>query len=160
MPDSFPRQYARTRGFNLGLPRSFQVASDGSRVAFLRTPAGDDSLASLWVYDVAQGAGALRRGRCARGHDHRRRTGPPGTRRERQTGVVTFAADPELRTASFVVGQDLIVADLESGSPGCWRPLGPRSIRVPTPRDRVAYVTGGALRVIDLAGGDDARLAR
>ena len=37
MADSFPRQYARTRGFNLGTPRSFSVADDGSRVAFLRT---------------------------------------------------------------------------------------------------------------------------
>ena len=160
MPDSFPRQYARTRGFNLGLPRSFQVASDGSRVAFLRTPAGDDSLASLWVYDVAQ-----ERERCVEvaahedtitdaERDRRERAG------ERQTGVVTFAADPELRTASFVVGQDLIVADLESGSSRVLAPAGPAFDPRPDPTgSRVAYVTDGALHVIDLAAGIDRRLA-
>jgi dipeptidyl-peptidase-4 len=53
--DTFPRQYARTRGFNLGLPRAFSLASDGSRVAFLRSAAGDDPLAGLWVFDPASG---------------------------------------------------------------------------------------------------------
>ena len=49
---SFPRQQARTRRFSLGLPRSFTVSPDGKRVAFLRSPAGDDPATSLWVYDV------------------------------------------------------------------------------------------------------------
>src|SRR5438128_9576856 len=59
MADSFPRQYARTQGFNLGLPRAFRVAPDGSRVAFTRSPAGDDRLAGLWVYDAAADAERL-----------------------------------------------------------------------------------------------------
>ena len=42
MTESFPRQKARTRDFTLGAPRSFEVAADGSRVVFLRSPAGDD----------------------------------------------------------------------------------------------------------------------
>ena len=49
MTDSFPRQYARTRGFTLGLPRAFRIADDGSRVTFLRSRAGDDTVAGLWV---------------------------------------------------------------------------------------------------------------
>ena len=36
----FPRAYARTRGFRLGVPRDFTVAPDGSRVVFLRAVAG------------------------------------------------------------------------------------------------------------------------
>ena len=55
MSDSFPRQKARTRSFTLGAPRSFKVAPDGSRVAFLRSPAGDDPRTALWVFDVEQG---------------------------------------------------------------------------------------------------------
>ena len=55
MSDSYPRQAARTRNFNLGLPRSFRIADDGSRVAFMRTRAGDDTVAGLWVLDVATG---------------------------------------------------------------------------------------------------------
>ncbi len=53
--DSFPRQRARTRGFTLGAPRSFRVAEDGSRVAFIRSKAGDDPEGCLWVLDVATG---------------------------------------------------------------------------------------------------------
>ena len=50
--DSFPRQNARTRHFSLGRPRTFNVADDGSRIAFLRSRAGDDPLGCLWVFDV------------------------------------------------------------------------------------------------------------
>jgi dipeptidyl-peptidase-4 len=45
--DEFPRQVARTRGFSLGVPRSFTVSADGERVVFLRTGAGDDPV-SVW----------------------------------------------------------------------------------------------------------------
>jgi len=55
MADSFPRQKARTRNFTLGAPRSFAVAADGSRVVFLRSPAGDDRRTALWVFDWTPG---------------------------------------------------------------------------------------------------------
>ncbi|MGB7804130.1 MAG: S9 family peptidase, partial [Actinomycetota bacterium] len=92
MSDSFPRQYARTHGFNLGNPRSIEVAPDGARVTFLRTPAGDDTNAALWVYDVAEDAERQVEGSTEEGHitdaerDRRERM------REAQTGVVTYAA--------------------------------------------------------------------
>src|SRR3990172_5953375 len=53
--DEFPRQVASTRGFSLGVPRSFKVSPDGERVVFLRTTAGDDPVSCLWVLDVARG---------------------------------------------------------------------------------------------------------
>ena len=55
MTESFPRQQARTRGFTLGAPRSFQVSPDGGRVAFLRSKGGSDPATCLWVLDVATG---------------------------------------------------------------------------------------------------------
>jgi dipeptidyl-peptidase-4 len=163
MGDSFPRQYARTRGFNLGLPRSFQIAEDGSRVAFLRTPAGDDPHASLWVYDV--GAGQERevyRPGDADEHltqaetDRRERMG------ERQSGVVTYATDPDLTIAAFVVGDELLVADLVGGgAPRALKPAGPAFDARPDPTGRrVAYVTDGELHAIDLADGTDRLLAQ
>ena len=162
MTDSFPRQSARTRGFNLGLPRAFAVASDGARVAFLRTPAGDDPHASLWVYDVGRGPRA--RGVRAAAADEERLTDEERDRRERagekQTGVVTFAADP--RCAS----------PRSWWATGCWWPIWPRATaRELTPAGpafdprpdptgtRVAYVTDGALHVIDWTAGIDRRLA-
>lgn len=157
MGDAFPRQYARTRGFNLGLPKSFQVAGDGSRVAFLRSPAGDDPHASLWVYDVAddvereifgQGSGEAHLTQAE--IDRRERAG------ERQTGVVTYAADPDLRIASFVVGADLFLADLVSGQTRTLDPSGSAFDPRPDPSGRrLAYVSDGALHTIDLEDGTD-----
>ena len=39
-PVSYPRQEAATRRFRLGVPRSFTVAPDGRRVAFIRSAGG------------------------------------------------------------------------------------------------------------------------
>ncbi len=55
MADTFPRQYARTRRLTLGEPRSFVVSSDGTRVVFARSGAGDDPVNGLWVFDVDTG---------------------------------------------------------------------------------------------------------
>ena len=53
MTESFPRQSAATRNFQLGAPRSFQIAESGNQVLFLRSDSGRDSVNSLWIYDVA-----------------------------------------------------------------------------------------------------------
>jgi dipeptidyl-peptidase-4 len=160
MSESFPRQYARTRGFNLGLPRSFSIASDGSRVAFLRTSTGDDPLASLWVLDVAEGRERLVYGPETEHHitdeerDRRERM------RETQTGVVTYAADRGLAVAAFVVGGLLLVADLVEGGVRELSPVGAAFDARPDPSGRfVAYETGGALHAVDLEAGTDRRLA-
>src|SRR6266542_1625280 len=55
MTESFPRQYARTRRFTLGIPRSFTISPDGGRVAFLRSRGGTDPVTCLWVLDVGTG---------------------------------------------------------------------------------------------------------
>ena len=55
MTESFPRQQARTRRFSLGVPRSFTVAPDGSRVAFLRSKGADDPVTCLWQLHVETG---------------------------------------------------------------------------------------------------------
>ncbi|MDH5314283.1 MAG: S9 family peptidase, partial [Actinomycetota bacterium] len=105
MGDSYPRQAARTRNFNLGVPRAFQLAHDGSRVAFLRTRAGDDPVAGLWVLDVGSGVErevfhpATADEQLTREEiDRRERSG------EKQSGVTTFATDRDLGSAVFVAG--------------------------------------------------------
>jgi dipeptidyl-peptidase 4 len=160
--ESYPRQHARTRGFNLGLPRAFSVASDGSRVAFLRTPAGDDPAASLWVWDAEHGEHVVFDPSDAGGEDaitpeerdRRERAG------EKQTGVVTYAADQNLRLAAFVVGSRLLVADLRGGDVRELSPAAPPFDPRPDPTGRrVAYAGAGALRCIDLGTGEDLELA-
>ncbi|HJP66916.1 MAG TPA: S9 family peptidase, partial [Actinomycetota bacterium] len=53
--DGFLRRYAKTRRFTVGVPRSFTIAPDGSRVVFLRALSGDDPTTALWVLDVGTG---------------------------------------------------------------------------------------------------------
>jgi dipeptidyl-peptidase-4 len=155
--DRYPRQHARTRGFNLGLPRAFTVSEDGTRVAFLRTAAGDDPAASLWVYD-SEGERVVfdpaetggEDGITPEERDRRERAG------EKQTGVVSYATDPALTLASFVVGRRLMLADLVGGRvtelASAASAFDPRPD--PTGR-RVAYVGEGSMRVIDIATGAD-----
>ena len=50
--ESFPRQSAATRNFQLGAPRSFHICESGEQVLFLRSESGRDSVNSLWIYDV------------------------------------------------------------------------------------------------------------
>src|SRR5215472_7712253 len=62
--DSFPAQLARTQRFTLGVPRSFQISPDGSRVAFLRSRGGADPLTCVTtiVHDRLTGARTLNSG--------------------------------------------------------------------------------------------------
>jgi dipeptidyl-peptidase-4 len=171
MTSSFPRQSARTRRFTLGAPRGFQVSPDGARVAFLRSRDGTDPVTCLWVFDIGTPddggtAGKERlvvdpRALDLPGEDDL----PPEERarreraREQAGGVVAYATDERLELAAFALAGRLFVTDLESDA----RPL-PAATPVFDPRPdptgaRVAYVSGRALRVIDVATGDDRALA-
>ena len=163
--DSFPRQNARTRHFMLGRPRSFSVADDGSRVAFLRSRSGDDPLGCLWVFDVDAAQERLVFDPAAEMGDEERISDEERDRRERMretlTGVTAYETDRAVTLAAFAMGDCLYIADLvvggarelaHEGTP----PFDPRPD--PTGR-RVAYVANGDLRVIELASGSDTLLA-
>jgi dipeptidyl-peptidase-4 len=161
--DTFPRQHARTRRFSLGRPRSIVVAEDGSRVTFLRSRSGDDPVGSLWVFDVED-----RQERSVFGPEmegEERISDEERDRRERLretlTGVTAYAADRMLTMAAIAMGDRLLLADLVGGGarelqPAARPPFDPR----PDPTGaRIGYVADGALRVLDLASGEDRLLA-
>jgi dipeptidyl-peptidase 4 len=174
MTESFPRQQARTRRFSLGVPRSFKVAPDGRRVAFLRSQGGADPVTCLWQLHVDTGNEELLADPAAlepAGEDlspqekaRRERT------REQAGGIVGFATDRAMSVAAFTLAGRVYVAGLP-GSPGRdpgvrvpgVRELGARSPALdprPDPAGaRVAYVRGGALRVIGIDGSGDTALA-
>jgi dipeptidyl-peptidase 4 len=156
----FPRQHARTRRFTLGQPRGFRVAPDGSRVAFLRAPAGDDPVHALWVLDLPAGTE-----RCVvdpRALDVDDADLPPEERarreraREQGAGVVAYTADRAVRSAALTLGGRLLVADLVGGAVREVAVAGPvvSPVLDPTGR-RIAYVRHGALHVVDLDGDVD-----
>ncbi|MDX6201074.1 MAG: dipeptidyl-peptidase 4, partial [Frankiales bacterium] len=164
-PLSFPRHSARTQRFTLGQPRSVAVAEDGSRVVFLRSAAGTDPANALWVYDVLAGEERLVADATAllgAGLDEL----PPEERARRERlregagGIVAYAIDPSASVASFALSGRLFVADLISGEVTELPTAGPViDPRVDPTGTRVAYVTGGALHVVERSGGTSVELA-
>ena len=165
---AYPTQVARTRRFTLGLPRSFRVASDGSRVAFLRSRGGDDPITCLWALDVASGDERLivDPRDLAVADDDRMVTDAERSRRERAResaeGIVAYGPDRDLRAATFALGGELFVADLVGG--GVRRLSTPGLVddpRLDPTGRRVGYVVDGSLfmQALDgparmLAGGE------
>jgi dipeptidyl-peptidase 4 len=154
----FPRQFARTQRLTLGVPRSFTLAPDGGRVLFLRTRGPEDRTGCLWLLDgdgerllvdpdTLEGrAGALPEAEVTR----RERA------RERTSGVVAYSADAAARTVVFSVDGALWTLDPAGGLPRPVPTAGPVVDPRVDPRGRrVAYVTEGALRVVELDGSAD-----
>jgi dipeptidyl-peptidase 4 len=164
--ESFPRQKARTRDFTLGEPRSFEVAADGSRVVFLRSPAGDDPQTALWVFDVAQARERLVvdpsaiLGDAAAAELSVEERARRERSRETGGGVVSYAVDRDARVAAMALSGKLVVADLVRGEA--------RELAAPTPvldprpdptGRRVAFVHDRAVHVVALSDGVVRRLA-
>ncbi|MFG3252778.1 prolyl oligopeptidase family serine peptidase [Streptomyces sp. NPDC048172] len=159
MATTFPRQHARTHRFTLGAPRAFTVAPDGSRVVFLRSRHGTDLANLLWVHEVATGReyeaadpavllGGAPEELSPEERARRERS------REGTAGVVGYATDSSVELAAFALSGRLYAAELRAGTarelPTPTPVVDPR----PSPDGRlVAYVSGGALRVI--ASDDD-----
>ncbi|WP_086767856.1 S9 family peptidase [Streptomyces bobili] len=163
--DSFPRRHARTQRFTLGAPRSFTVAPDGSRVAFLRSSAGDDRGNALWVLDPADGRERLAADPSALLGGASEDLSPEElARRERSreggAGIVGYATDAAVELASFALSGRLFTAELRAGTARGIRVPGPVIDPRPSPDGRlVAYVARGALRVVGAEGEGDTVLA-
>ncbi|UQI48080.1 alpha/beta fold hydrolase [Streptomyces sp. HU2014] len=162
---SFPRQQARTQRFSLGAPRAFTVSPDGARVAFLRSRSGTDRAGVLWVLDLDDG-----RERVAAdpalllGGADEELSAEERARRERSregsAGVVGYAVDSAVEWAAFALSGRLFVAELRGGTARELVVPGPVVDPRPSPDGRrVAYVTRGALRVVEADGGGDRALA-
>ncbi|HEY8480202.1 MAG TPA: prolyl oligopeptidase family serine peptidase [Spirillospora sp.] len=166
MSISYPRQSARTRRFSLGVPRAFQIAPDGSRVAFLRTKAGDDPVTCLWTLDTATG-----REHCVADPAALQVPGeedlPAEERarreraREQAGGIVGYATDREMRQAVFTLAGRLYVADLDTALVRELPARAPVFDPRPDPAGRrVAYVSERTLRLIEMDGTGDRALVR
>ncbi|WP_327317652.1 prolyl oligopeptidase family serine peptidase [Streptomyces sp. NBC_01235] len=163
--DSFPRRHARTQRFTLGAPRSFTVAPDGSRVVFLRSGSGTDRATSLWVLDPADGTERLAADpRALLGGASEDLSPEEKARRERSreggAGIIGYATDEAVELASFALSGRLFTAELRAGTATELTVPGPVIDPRPSPDGRlVAYVAGGALRVVGAEGEDDRAVA-
>jgi dipeptidyl-peptidase-4 len=161
MTESFPRQQARTRRFSLGAPRSHRISPDGTRIAFLRSKGGGDPVTCLWQLDVASGTERLVADPAALNAADEDLPPEEKARRERAReqagGIVSYTADANLRTVVFSLSGRVFTADLAAAAGT--GDAAPRELTVQTPAldprpdpagQRLAYVSGGALRVAPL----------
>ncbi|WP_053737901.1 S9 family peptidase [Nocardia sp. NRRL S-836] len=161
---SFPRQQARSQRFTVGAPRTFAVSLDGSRVFFLRPATATSRANGLWELNTATGTERLLADPARLLSEQEDLPAEEKARRERTresgAGIVAYALSNDANTASFALSGRLFVADLVSGDV---RELPTRGgvidPRVDPTGQRVAYVTHGTLRVVDLASGEDYAVA-
>ncbi|MGW3860518.1 prolyl oligopeptidase family serine peptidase [Streptomyces sp. NPDC005047] len=162
--DSFPKRHARTQRFTLGAPRSFTVAPDGSRVAFLRSGTGTDRANSLWVLDVDGGTERVAADpRALLGGAEEALSPEERARRERSreggAGIVGYATDSAVELASFALSGRLFAAQLRAGTARELSTPGPVIDPRPSPDGRhIAYAARGGLRVVGADGDGDRAL--
>ncbi|MFJ9847253.1 prolyl oligopeptidase family serine peptidase [Kitasatospora sp. NPDC101155] len=143
--DSLPRQLARTRRFTLGVPVQPEPTADGATVLFLRSRGGTDPLTCLWALDTDSGAERLIADPAALGS---------------ATGIASYSTDSAGRYAAFALDGALWLADTRTATV---RPVTSggeaEEVRLDPTGRRIAYVSGGALRVVGVDGADDRALA-
>jgi dipeptidyl-peptidase-4 len=160
----YPELAARTRRFSYGAPRAVSVGADGARIVFLRSGGPDDPADRLYVFDVAQSqerliadpAELLADGDANLPAEER-------ALRERlrlsASGIGSYATDRNATLAAFTLGGRLFRASLVDGSVREVATAGPVLDPRPDPAGaRIAYVTGGALRLAEpdtLIAGED-----
>lgn len=160
-PLSFPRRYARTQRFTSGAPRAFTVSPDGSRVVFLRSASGTERAHQLWVLDVAEGRERVAADPAALlGGATEHLSQEERARRERSreggAGIVGYATDAAAELACFTLSGRLFTAELRAGTARELPVPGPVIDPRPSPDGTlVAYVHGGALRVVGAEGEGD-----
>lgn len=157
MPDSFPRQQARTRRFTLGLPRTFSVAPEGDRVLFLRSPGGADPGTALWELDVSTGAERVVVDPSSLGTTPGEETAEERARRERRReqagGIVAYAHDRAIATVVFALAGELWLADVAAGTSQRLDVNGPVfDPRLNADGTHVAWCAGGDLRIAAVDG--------
>lgn len=161
---SFPRQQARTQRFTVGAPRTFAVSADGGRVFFLRPATATSRANGLWELNTTTGVERLLADPATLLSDPEDLPAEEKARRERTresgAGIVGYALSRDASVASFALSGRLFVADLTDGAvrelPTRGGVIDPRVD--PTGR-RVAYVTHGTLRVVELSSGEDYAVA-
>ena len=159
MSDSFPRQYARTQRLSLGEPRSFTVSPDGSRVIFIRSHSGSDSVNTLWSLDTTTGAEHELLDPRTLNTDLSELTAAELRQRERAregaSGVTSYACNRDTTLAVTVLGGSVVLIDLNSGV-ATLPPIesGVFDVRLSPDGSTISYLRGTSLCVASLTGDE------
>lgn len=161
---SLPAQLLRTRRFTLGVPEEFTVASHGAVVLFLRSRAGDDPMACLWALNLETGTERLLADPADLLRDSAQTpSGEEGFQPERTpegSGIAAYATDLAGGLVAFALADWLWTVDVAGGRVRRLPAEGPVVDPRPDPAGRrIAYLSGGALRMIEADGTGDRTIA-
>ncbi len=155
MGETYPHQYARTRRFTCGEPRSLQIA--GGQLFFLRSAGGDDPVNRLWSLKLSTPLPAERLlVDPAALLDTEASDDLPAAERARRErlresagGITSYSLDTEGRFAAFALAGQLFVIDTTNGAARRLEVAqGAYEARLSPDGRHVAYLADGALRII------------
>ncbi len=131
---------------------------------FLRSRAGDDPVHCLWMHDITSSEEHCVADPVTLGASDENLPPEERTRRERvresASGIVAYASDRTVTVATFALGGQLWVGDVEHGSTRRLDVEGPVvDPRVDPTGQRVAYIRHQALHVAELDGSEPLLLA-
>ena len=159
MTESFPRQSAATRNFQLGAPRSFQVCESGAQVLFLRSESGRDSVNSLWIYDVAKRIETKFADPRVLLADDAEVPAAERARRERMrettSGITSYSTDRTGTKVAFALSGQLFVGQTSDAAVKHLNVEGPViDPRLSPDGNFVAWSDGKDLFIVDFAGNN------
>ena len=159
MTESFPRQSAATRNFQLGAPRSFQICDSGEQVLFLRSESGRDSVNSLWIYDAANRIETKFADPRVLLADDAEVPAAERARRERMrettSGITSYSTDAAGTKVAFALSGQLFTGQISAKSLKNLNVDGPViDPRLSPDGNFIAWSNGKDLFISDFAGND------
>jgi dipeptidyl-peptidase-4 len=157
--ESFPRQSAATRNFQLGAPRSFHICKSGDQVLFLRSDSGRDSVNSLWIYDLANRVESKFADPRVLLADDAEVPAAERARRERMrettSGITSYSVDDSGITVAFALSGQLFVGDTSTAELKNLNVAGPViDPRLSPDGKYVAWSNGKDLLIASASGSD------
>ena len=164
--DSFPRQHARTQRFSLGVPRSFNVAGDGTEVLFLRSSGPEDPINALWTINTLTGVERViadpqklvdhGKGELSAAERSRRERA-----RESASGITTYSVNSSGSAVTFALMGEIFVADVHTGAITSVNSTGGAfDPRLSGDSEYVSFVVGDSLYIGSADGSQPARMLK
>lgn len=158
--ESFPRQKAATRNFQLGAPRSFHICDDGATVLFLRSSHGRDAANSLWAFDVATKKETILVDVAELSAVSEDLPAAERARRERMretaAGITNYSTDDSGRVLTFALSGALYVTHVDTKKTTALNVTSPVIDPHMSPDGtRVAWSTGSAVYTVAIDGTDE-----
>ena len=159
--ETFPRQYARTRRFTVGAPRSFAISPNGHSISYLQSSSGSDPSNKLWIHNPQSQTSVLLadpQDLKGIGSNHEISEDEKSRRervREVGSGIVAFSSSAESPNVCFTSDGTLYAANLDSREVTSYETVGSAFDPQINPNGSlIAYVSGGELRYLDSSGND------